>query len=198
MDDSSNPITETLAESAGLLRAMAADHELAAQIQRATALCIDALRAGGRVLIAGNGGSAADAQHFAAELVSRFYYDRPGLAAIALTTDTSALTAIGNDYGFERVFSRQVEALGRHGDVFIGISTSGQSANVLAAFARARELGMVTIGLCGNRGGPMASLCDCLLAVPAAVTPRIQEGMLVVEHIICERIEATLFPRPDA
>jgi len=151
------------------------------------------LRAGRKVLIAGNGGSAADSQHIAGEFVSRFAFDRPGLAAIALTTDTSVLTAIGNDYGYEKLFSRQVQALGVPGDVFIGISTSGKSPNVLRALEEARQKGLVTIGMTGNRGGPITSLCDHLLAVPSADTPRIQEGHIVMAHTLCLLVEQAMF-----
>jgi D-sedoheptulose 7-phosphate isomerase len=160
-------------------------------------LCVDALRAGGKLLIAGNGGSAADAQHLAAEFVSRFYFDRPGLAAIALTTDTSALTAIGNDYGFERLFSRQVDALGRAGDVFIGISTSGNSPNVLAALAECRTKRLITVGLTGHSGGKMAALCDHCLRMPSTETPKIQEGHIIVGHIICALVEREMFSAPQ-
>jgi D-sedoheptulose 7-phosphate isomerase len=159
-------------------------------------LCVDALRAGNKLLIAGNGGSAADAQHLAAEFVSRFYFDRPGLAAIALTTDTSALTAIGNDYGFERLFSRQVDALGRKGDVFIGLSTSGNSPNVLAAFLECRTKGLITVGLTGHSGGKMAALCDHCLCMPSTETPKIQEGHIIVGHIICALVEREMFSAP--
>ena len=154
---------------------------------------VDALAAGGKVLVFGNGGSAADSQHIAAELVSRFRRERGALAAIALTTDTSILTAIGNDYGFDQVFARQVLACGRKGDVFIGLSTSGTSPNVLRAFEAARELGLVSIGFTGNRGGPMRELCDHLIEVPAADTPRIQEGHLVLGHILCGLVERARF-----
>jgi D-sedoheptulose 7-phosphate isomerase len=143
--------------------------------------------------LAGNGGSAADAQHIAGELVSRFAFDRPGLPAVALTTDSSILTAIGNDYGFERLFERQIQANGNSGDVFIGYSTSGKSPNVLRAFEAARLAGIVTVGLTGNRGGPMLDLCDHLLAIPSDSTPKIQEGHLVVGHIICGLIENAMF-----
>ena len=156
---------------------------------------VDALRAGNKILFAGNGGSAADAQHWAAELVSRFNYDRPGLAAIALTTDSSALTAIGNDYGFEYAFARQVEALGRKGDVLIAISTSGNSPNVLRALQAARELGLVTAGFTGAGGARMAERCDVLLRVPSDRTPLIQEGHAALGHLLCAAIESMMHPR---
>jgi D-sedoheptulose 7-phosphate isomerase len=156
---------------------------------------MDAIRAGSKILLAGNGGSAADAQHIAAEFVSRFAYDRPGLPAFALTVDTSALTAIGNDYGFESVFARQVEAVGVAGDVLVGISTSGTSPNVLRALERGREKGLRTIGLTGSRGDSMPRLCDVLLRVPSTETPRIQEGHIALGHIVSGLVEAWCFPR---
>lgn len=182
-------------DTARLLAAMAEDAALCRQVAEVAALVAEALRTGGKLLLCGNGGSAADAQHWAGELVSRFAYDRPGLAAIALTTDTSILTAIGNDYGYERVFARQVEALGRPGDVLFALSTSGRSPNVLAALAAARERGLRTVGFTGAGEGEMAPLCDVLLRVPHTETPRIQEGHEAMGHAICALIEATLFPR---
>ena len=155
--------------------------------------CIAAYRRGNRVLLAGNGGSAADAQHIAAEFVSRYAFDRPGLASIAFTTDTSMLTAISNDYGYEHVFRRQLEANGRQGDVFIGISTSGNSPNVLNALQRAREIGIVTVGLTGQAGIKMQSLCDYCLHVPSMNTPRIQESHIMLGHIICGIVESAVF-----
>jgi D-sedoheptulose 7-phosphate isomerase len=155
--------------------------------------CTNAYQANGKILIAGNGGSAADAQHFAGELVSRFYFDRPPLAAIALTTDSSILTAIGNDYGYEDVFARQVQALGRSGDVFIAISTSGNSPNILKAIVAAKSIGLVVIGLTGRSGGKMKALCDICLCAPSDSTPRIQEFHLVIEHSLCACIEEQLF-----
>jgi D-sedoheptulose 7-phosphate isomerase len=149
-------------------------------------------------MFAGNGGSAADAQHFAGELVSRFYYDRPAIASLALTTDSSILTAIGNDYHYERIFSRQIEALGRSGDVFVGISTSGRSPNVLGGLAAARRLGLRTVGLTGRSGGDMAALCDIVIHIPSDSTPLIQQGHLLVGHLLCAMIEKTIHPqRPD-
>lgn len=150
------------------------------------------LRAGGKVMFCGNGGSAADAQHLAAELMGRFLADRAPMASIALTVDTSALTAIGNDYGFEQVFARQVRGLGRAGDVLVGISTSGNSANILAAFAAARELGIGTVALTGGGGGEMATLADLLINAPSLSTPRIQELHIAIGHTICELIEDAL------
>jgi D-sedoheptulose 7-phosphate isomerase len=186
-------VREMITAAQALLGAMLKDDALVAQVESAASLCIEALRKGGKIVLAGNGGSAADAQHIAAELVSRFNYDRPALAAIALTTDTSALTAIGNDYSFEYVFARQVEALGRAGDVLLALSTSGNSPNVLAALKAARAQGMKTIGLTGATGGKMVGLCDIAIKIPSAQTPRIQEGHIVIGHSICQVIEDTMF-----
>ena len=187
---------EQIDAAGALMAAMAGDARLAAAMEQAAAACIGALRAGGKILLAGNGGSAADAQHIAGELVSRFAFDRPGLAAIALTTDSSILTAIGNDYGYEHVFRRQMQSLGNGGDVFIAYSTSGGSPNILAALVEARQRGVFCIGMTGNRGGPMCALCDVVFAVPSAATPKIQEGHLVLGHILCGLVESTLFKAP--
>lgn len=161
-------------------------------IAGAAEMMIGAIAAGNKVLICGNGGSAADAQHFAAELTGRFEKERRGLPGIALTTDTSALTAIGNDYGFHRVFARQVEALGRGGDVLVAISTSGNSPNVLTAIESARAAGMGVIGLTGGDGGKMKELCDHLVAIPSRRTARIQEMHITVIHIWCELLDKEL------
>jgi D-sedoheptulose 7-phosphate isomerase len=161
-------------------------------VARAAEALAARLRAGGKVLIFGNGGSAADAQHFAAELLGRFARERPALPALALTTDTSSLTAIGNDYGYERVFARQVEAHGRAGDVVIGISTSGQSANVIAGLAAGRDRGLLTMALSGRGGGRLVTLADVLIDVPDASTARIQEVHGLVIHILCELVEEAL------
>lgn len=157
---------------------------------------IAALRKGNKVLFAGNGGSAADCQHLAAELVGRFAYDRPGLPAIALTTDTSALTAIGNDYGYDQVFSRQVEALGVAGDVLVGITTSGKSPNVLKALEAARSRGVTTVGWTG-RVAPeqFQTLSDILLTIDADTTAQVQQGHMIVGHIVCALVERAMFPK---
>lgn len=147
----------------------------------------------GKLLIAGNGGSAADAQHIAGEFVSRFMFDRPGLPAIALTTDTSILTAIGNDYGFEKLFSRQVEALAEKGDIFLAISTSGNSANILAGIERAKAGGLTVLGFTGGVGGKMKELCDLCFVSPSQETPHIQETHITVGHIICGYVEMNIF-----
>jgi D-sedoheptulose 7-phosphate isomerase len=190
-----NAIRMQLLETARNLDTMAADEALVGLVGGVASACVSALRNGRKILFAGNGGSAADAQHLAGELVSRFAYDRPGLPAFALTTDTSVLTAIGNDYGYDRLFARQVEAVGAAGDVFFGISTSGRSPNVLKALDVARSKGLVTVGMTGHSGGEMAPRCDFLLRVPSDATPRIQEGHIAMGHAICQYIEAQIFPR---
>jgi D-sedoheptulose 7-phosphate isomerase len=169
------------------------DAELLHLIKKVANECIEAYSRGNRVLLAGNGGSAADAQHIAAEFVSRYAFDRPGLAAIAFTTDTSILTAIGNDYGYEQIFRRQLESNGRQGDIFIGISTSGNSPNVLAALQCAREQGIIAVGLTGQGGSKMQEHCDYCIRVPSKSTPRIQESHIMLGHIICGLVEDTLF-----
>jgi D-sedoheptulose 7-phosphate isomerase len=175
------------------LRARAA-RELAAPLARAAELIAGSLRAGGKLLICGNGGSAADAQHYATELVARLYQrERPALAAIALTTDTSALTALANDYGFEQVFARQVEALGREGDVLLGLSTSGNSPNVLRAIEEARRRKLAVVVFSGE-GGAMVRTADVALAVPSQNTMRIQEIHLALGHALCKLIEDLMFP----
>jgi D-sedoheptulose 7-phosphate isomerase len=194
-----DPLTTAVAgqfgETVRTLQAMREDAELHAAVARVAQACIAALRSSRKILFAGNGGSAADAQHLAGELVSRFNYDRPGLPAFALTTDTSVLTAIGNDYGYERLFARQVEAVGQPGDVLIAISTSGRSPNILEALHVARAKGLVTVGMTGRGGGRMPELCDHLLRSPADATPRIQEGHIAMGHTICYLIEQQIYPR---
>ena len=172
---------------------MAHDAHFKNLLDTALERCLKAYQKNRKILIAGNGGSAADAQHFAGELVSRFYFDRPALSAIALTTDSSILTAIGNDYGYEDIFSRQVQAHGKAGDVFIAISTSGNSLNILKAIDTAKKQGLTVIGLTGRSGGKMKELCDICLCAPADSTPRIQECHLVIEHTLCASIEEALF-----
>ena len=168
-------------------------NNLAPRVAECAQMLIDTLQAGQKILIMGNGGSAADAQHFAAEMVGRFLLERRALAAIALTTDTSILTAVGNDYGFDDIFKRQVEALAKPDDVLIGISTSGNSKNIKRAFAAGKNLGVKTIGLLGRDGGEIASLADLDLTVPSLETPRIQEAHLVMIHILCDLVEKRLF-----
>lgn len=169
------------------------DESLVAQIKQAGLKCIEIYKNGNKTLIAGNGGSAADAQHIAGEFVSRFYFDRPGIPSIALTTDTSILTAIGNDYGYERLFARQLEANGVKGDLFIGISTSGNSKNILEALKVCKNKGIFSVGLSGQSGGAMQELCDLCIKVPSNETPRIQESHILIGHMICAIVEEELF-----
>jgi D-sedoheptulose 7-phosphate isomerase len=186
-------IIDQIRDTQRIMGDMLDDSGLLSKVEDAAKACVQCVRLGGKVLLAGNGGSAADAQHIAGEFVSRFAFDRPGMAAVALTTDTSILTAIGNDYGYEKIFARQIHAIGRTGDVFIGYSTSGKSPNVLEAFKVAREVGLICIGFTGNRGGLMRDLCHHLLEVPSAETPKIQEGHLVLGHILCGLVEHDIF-----
>lgn len=170
-----------------------AERQLADRIAAVVDILADALGTGKKLLIMGNGGSAADAQHFAAEIVGRFRLERRALPAIALSTDTSILTAVGNDYGFEQVFRRQVEALAEEGDVVVGISTSGSSNNVYGALLLARERGCRTVGLLGRDGGTIAGIVDTPLIIPTEETPRIQEAHITIIHILCELVEERLF-----
>ena len=186
-------VAQQISESIAVKEAMLDDAELIAQVGAVADLIVESYRNGGKVLIAGNGGSAADAQHIAAELVSRFTFDRPALPAMALTTDTSILTAISNDYGYDSLFSRQLEANGRPGDVFIAISTSGNSPNIVRALNAARELGIDSVGLTGATGGQMADLCRTCICIPSTDVPRIQEGHITIGHILCATTEHNLF-----
>ena len=183
--------------SLDVLAHAAGDAEFGAAILAIAQAVEHSLRAGGKVMLAGNGGSASDAQHIAGEFLSRLRFDRHPLPAIALTTDSSVLTAIGNDYGYERVFERQVRGLGQEGDVLLAISTSGRSPNILRAIAAGRELGLVTIGLTGSTGGEMAALCDLCLHAPSDSTPLIQQIHITAGHVICGLVEERLFPRTD-
>jgi D-sedoheptulose 7-phosphate isomerase len=190
-----DPVAEHFRHSCETLSRAADDVNLRARIHEIADAIIAAFRGGHKLLIAGNGGSAADAQHIAGEFLSRLNFDRNPLPAIALTTDSSVLTAIGNDYGFDRTFERQVRGLGQPGDVFIAISTSGRSANVIAALKAARESGLTTIGFTGTVGASsMQSLCQYCLAAPAAETPLIQQIHIVAAHAICGLVERDLFP----
>jgi len=186
-----NFIKESLMESAELKRAIA--ETMADSIEKAVDVICSALKSGKKVLLMGNGGSAADAQHIAGEFVGRFKKERKAIPAISLSTDTSILTAIGNDYGFEKVFERQIEALGEKGDVVIGISTSANSENVYRAMKLAKEKGLITIGLLGNDGGKIKGLSDIALIVPSKNTPRIQEAHITIGHIICEGVERRIY-----
>ncbi|MDU4961152.1 MAG: D-sedoheptulose 7-phosphate isomerase [Sporomusaceae bacterium] len=163
--------------------------DLLPEISQFSGLCRQALSRGRTIFFCGNGGSAADCQHLAAELVGRFQKERRGLPGIALTTDTSILTAVGNDYGFDQVFARQIEALAREGDVVVGLSTSGNSPNVVKAITAARGLGAVTVGMTGETGGQLDTSCDVCLKVPSSVTARIQEAHILIGHILCELID---------
>ena len=192
-DNTNGFVARQISESIAVKQALLDNHGLIAQIEAVADLIVATYRQQGKVLIAGNGGSAADAQHIAAELVSRFTFDRPALPALALTTDTSILTGIGNDYGYDSLFSRQVEASGRPGDVFIGISTSGNSPNILRALETAQANGLVTVGLSGASGGKMGALCDHCLKMPSSDTARIQECHITVGHILCANTENSLF-----
>ena len=182
-----NLITRDIQDSIQVKQAMLKTHiEL---IEQAATLTYECVKAGHKVLFFGNGGSASDSQHLAAELVGRYEKERRGIPSIALTTDTSLLTAVGNDYGFDRIFERQIEALGNRGDIAFGISTSGNSKNVLLGISKAKALGMVTIGLSGRDGGKLKSAADLSIVVPSNKTARIQESHIMIGHIICERVD---------
>ena len=169
------------------------DDALLNTIEAAATACVEAYRRGNKTLLAGNGGSAADAQHIAAELVGRYGFDRPSIPSLALTTDTSNLTAIGNDNGYDKVFSRQLEGMGVEGDIFFGISTSGNSQNIVNAFESAKAKGITTVALVGRDGGKMGQMADIAIIVPSNATPRIQESHILIGHIICDVIEKELF-----
>jgi D-sedoheptulose 7-phosphate isomerase len=186
-------IIEQIKRSVAVKQAILLDAILIHKIEEAVCLITVAYQNGKKTLLAGNGGSAADAQHIAGEFVSKFYFDRPGIAAVALTTNTSIVTAIGNDYGYEHLFERQVQAQGVSGDVFIGISTSGNSENIVRALAVCRDKGISTIGLTGVYGGKMKQYCDISITVPSRETPRIQESHILIGHIICCIVEENLF-----
>lgn len=174
-------------------RCLLTSSETVATIAKVSEIVIDALKHGNKVLLAGNGGSAADAQHIAAELVGRFAFDRPALPALALSVNSSCITAIGNDYGFDQVFSRQLEALAHSADVFIGISTSGNSANVLRAVSAARKIGLRTVALTGLAGGKLKDAVDYCICAPSNETPRIQECHILIGHIVSELVEEEIF-----
>ena len=185
-------IAAHLTQSLAALERTTQDDALLATARKIAAVILAALRSGNKLLIVGNGGSAADAQHIAAEIIGRYKQDRPAYAAIALTTDTSALTAIGNDYGFEQVFARQLEGLGRPGDVLLALSTSGRSPNILAALKSARQRGLITIGFTGTKGTALAASCDHLLVAPSDDTAVVQQIHLTLAHGICGVIEQEL------
>ena len=169
------------------------DNDLLDKITDVAKRCVELYKTDKKTILAGNGGSAADAQHIAAELVGRYGFDRPSIPSLALTTDTSNLTAIGNDYGYDKVFSRQLEGMGQSGDIFIGISTSGNSQNLINAFEVAKKKGILSIALVGKDGGKMAKMADIALVVPSDSTPRIQESHILIGHIICDIIEKEIF-----
>jgi D-sedoheptulose 7-phosphate isomerase len=195
MSDATNAdAAQYLRASIAVKQAMLGDEALLRRIGEIAGAIASALAQGNKLVLAGNGGSAADAQHIASEFVGQFSGDRPGIAAVALTTDTSVLTSVANDYGFEQVFSRQVATLGRSGDVLLAISTSGNSANIVAAVEAARDSGMFTVALTGASGGQVRRLCDLCLRVPSDDTPRIQEAHILVGHMLCALVERRLYP----
>jgi D-sedoheptulose 7-phosphate isomerase len=194
MDDELIEITKVgIEETRDALAIMAEDRVLHALVVDAARACFESLSGGGKLLLVGNGGSAADAQHIAAEFVNYFNFERHGLAAVALTTDTSVLTSISNDSHFERVFARQIQAIGRPGDVLIAYSTSGRSKNVIAAIRQAKENGLRVIGLTGKDQNDMSTLCDFILQTPSSSTPKIQEGHLALGHILSGLVERMFF-----
>jgi len=188
-----NYIIEQIADSAATKHAILENEALLDTIVTVAQECVAVYRKGKKTMLAGNGGSAADAQHIAAELVGRYGFDRPSIPSLALTTDTSNLTAIGNDYGYDKVFSRQLEGMGQEGDLFIGISTSGNSQNIINAFESAKDKGVTTVALVGRDGGKMAEMADFAIIIPSNATPRIQESHILIGHILCDIIEKELF-----
>lgn len=186
-------VVEEIRRTGNVLACMLEDSSLIGRIRVVAELCTAKLRSGGKILFAGNGASAGDAQHLASDLVSRYAFDRPGLAALSLSTNSSVLTAVGNDYGYEHVFSRQIHALGRAGDVFIGISTSGRSPNILLGLQTARALGLSTVLMTGAKAAAVTAAADHVIAVPSEETPRVQEGHIVIGHVLCAYIERQLF-----
>ena len=188
-----NEIKDYLNESINVKFRLLNDNDVIRKINNAFDLILESLNNGGKIIFAGNGGSAADSQHLAAEFVSRFMFDRPGLPSIALTTDTSVITAIGNDYGFELLFKRQLQALANNNDIFIGISTSGNSNNIVGALQYCNERGIKTIGLTGSNKGIMNSLCSIVIEVPSKKTSFIQESHIAIGHILCMLVEEKLY-----
>jgi D-sedoheptulose 7-phosphate isomerase len=186
-------IVDAVRQSIDVKNDILADPAFCALVGRVADAAVKVYRSGHKIMLAGNGGSAADAQHLAGELVNRFRFDRPALAAIALSTDTSVMTSIANDSAFDNVFARQVEALGARGDMFIGISTSGNSANVLNALKQCRKMKIITVGLTGRKRSKMTGLCDYCLAFPSSDTPRVQEAHIMIGHVICDIVEKSLF-----
>lgn len=187
-------IREQIAASIAVKQAVLADEKLIDQIEDLAVECVQCLRSGGKVIFAGNGGSFADAQHLSAEFISRFMFDRAPLASLVLGANNSAISAICNDYGYEQVFARELEGVSRSGDVFIPITTSGNSRNIVVAVEQARKQGLATVAFTGEGGGKLARLCDCL-CVPSRETARIQECHIMIGHILCSLVEAAIFPR---
>jgi D-sedoheptulose 7-phosphate isomerase len=192
--DFGHRVTELMKASIATKQIMLSSSELVATIAKVSEILVASLRQGNKVILFGNGGSAADAQHIAAELVGRFAFDRPALPALALSVNSSCVTAIGNDYGFDHVFSRQIEALAKAGDVAVGISTSGKSANVVKAVLTARQMGLRTVGLTGASGGTLAKSAEFCICVPSEDTARIQECHILIGHILSELVEKEIFP----
>ena len=192
-----NIIRDQIRRSINTAEKISGSEELLSVIGLATESIIDTLKNNGKIIIAGNGGSAADSQHIAAEFVNRFYFDRDGLPAIAITTDTSIITAVGNDYSFDRIFARQLSSIGKKGDVFLALSTSGNSVNILEALKECKDRAIKTIGFTGASGGKMKDLCDIIIKVPSDETPRIQEMHILIAHIICSIVEEKIFTNPD-
>lgn len=188
-------IENIIQESINVKELILANKDLINRIKSAAQSCVESLQEGGKVHFCGNGGSAADAQHLAAELSGRFYYDRKPLNAEALHVNTSYLTAVANDYSFNMIYSRMIEASAKQGDVLVAISTSGNSENIVKAIEAAKQKKMLVVGMTGETGGKMATLCDILINVPSSCTPRIQEAHIMIGHIICEIIESTIFPK---
>jgi len=188
-------ITDSIAESIAVKQKILSNEALVEVILDVANTCTEAFCNGNKVLFCGNGGSAADAQHLAAEFSGRFYYDRLPLPSEALHVNTSYLTAVANDYSFEEVYSRILKGIGKEGDILIAISTSGNSVNIIRAIETAHELGMITVGMTGETGGKMKLLCDFLINVPSSDTPRIQESHIMIGHVICEFVESSLFPK---
>lgn len=185
-------IRDQISASIATKQALLADEKLLSQIESLTEQCVATLRSGGKIIFAGNGGSFADAQHLSAEFVSRFKFDRAPLASVTLGANSSAISAIGNDYGYEQVFARELEAVSKPGDLFIAISTSGNSQNILAAVAKAADLGVATVCLTGQSGGKALTMCDCL-RMPTNETARIQECHITIGHIVCGLVEERIF-----
>ena len=188
-----NYIKDQIKASYETKQAIYENEDLLDKIEDVARRCVALYKTDKKTILAGNGGSAADAQHIAAELVGRYGFDRPSIPSLSLTTDTSKLTAIGNDYGYDQVFSRQLEGMGQEGDIFIGISTSGNSVNIMKAFESAKKKGIATVALTGRDGGEMAKMADVALIVPSHATPRIQESHILIGHILCDIIEKEIF-----